>query len=45
MNIDNNVLKLCDLGSAMSAGKNEVIPYLAPKFSKFAGTVVVYHQF
>jgi len=36
-----NVLKLCDFGNAMFAGKNEVTPYLvsrfyrAPEISKF----------
>ncbi|VVA91202.1 unnamed protein product [Arabis nemorensis] len=32
VNGDNNVLKLCDFGSAMFAGKNEVTPYLASRF-------------
>lgn len=37
-----NVLKLCDFGNAMFAGKNEVTPYLvsrfyrAPEISKFS---------
>lgn len=36
-----NVLKLCDFGNAMFAGKNEITPYLvsrfyrAPEISKF----------
>ncbi|KFK43597.1 hypothetical protein AALP_AA1G147000 [Arabis alpina] len=32
VNGDNNVLKLCDFGSAMFAGKNEVTPYLVSRF-------------
>lgn len=41
MNEAKNVLKLCDFGNAMFAGKNEVTPYLvsrfyrAPEISKF----------
>jgi serine/threonine-protein kinase PRP4 len=27
-----NVLKLCDFGNAMFAGKNEVTPYLVSRF-------------
>lgn len=41
VNESKNVLKLCDFGNAMFAGKNEVTPYLvsrfyrAPEISKF----------
>lgn len=41
------MLKLCDFGNAMFAGKNEITPYLvsrfyrAPEISKFQ----VYHYF
>ena len=41
MNDAKNVLKLCDFGNAMFAGKNEITPYLvsrfyrAPEISKF----------
>lgn len=41
-----NVLKLCDFGNAMFAGKNEVTPYLvsrfyrAPEISKFSSLFV-----
>lgn len=27
-----NVLKLCDFGNAMFAGKNEITPYLVSRF-------------
>ncbi|XP_052146443.1 serine/threonine-protein kinase prp4-like isoform X2 [Oryza glaberrima] len=32
VNKDNNLLKLCDFGSAMSAGNNEITPYLVSRF-------------
>ncbi|CAH8383423.1 unnamed protein product [Eruca vesicaria subsp. sativa] len=32
VNENKNVLKLCDLGNAMFAGKNEVTPYLVSRF-------------
>lgn len=41
VNEGKNVLKLCDFGNAMFAGKNEITPYLvsrfyrAPEISKF----------
>lgn len=44
-----NVLKLCDFGSAMFAGENEITPYLvsrfyrAPEISKFLLTFFFYN--
>ncbi|GFP94602.1 serine/threonine-protein kinase prp4 homolog [Phtheirospermum japonicum] len=32
VNESNNVLKLCDFGNAMFAGKNEITPYLVSRF-------------
>lgn len=32
MNEAKNVLKLCDFGNAMFAGKNEITPYLVSRF-------------
>lgn len=44
-----NVLKLCDFGNAMFAGKNEITPYLvsrfyrAPEISKsYASAFMIY---
>jgi len=44
-----NVLKLCDFGNAMFAGKNEVTPYLvsrfyrAPEISKYCSLYFLLH--
>jgi serine/threonine protein kinase len=44
-----NVLKLCDFGNAMFAGKNEVTPYLvsrfyrAPEISKYCSFNLLLH--
>lgn len=42
MNEAKNVLKLCDFGNAMFAGKNEITPYLVSRFYR-APEISKYH--